>query len=99
MVIVTLDHKHRAKEMMAYEGGVLDLGCTFMKSRFEIIEKGSNLTTTRPSSIYEINADSANESSAKICELGNIAKAAVASLKKHSGSSALAVNSVAASEN
>lgn len=71
-----------------------------MKSRFEIIEKGSNLTTTRSSSIYEINdADSANESSAKICELGNIAKAAVASLKKHSGSSALAVNSVAASEN
>lgn len=67
MVIVTLDHKHRAKEMMAKEGGVLDLGYTFMMSRFETIEKGSNLTTAGSSFIYEINdADSANESSAKI---------------------------------
>lgn len=46
--------------MMAKEGGVLDLGYTFMMSRFETIEKGSNLTTAGSSFIYEINdADSA----------------------------------------
>lgn len=93
---MTLDQKHYVKEVMTIEGGVLTLGYTSFRTRFEIIKKGKNLTTVKSSYTYEINdADSANEAGTSVSGLGTILKAVVAYLQQNPSSSAApAVNPV-----
>ncbi|KAG9443546.1 hypothetical protein H6P81_014886 [Aristolochia fimbriata] len=67
--LVTLNGEDRVKEVDVNEGGFLDVGYTFYRTRFEIVEKGPNMATVKKSIIYEIQDEfAANESLASIDE-------------------------------
>lgn len=80
--------KKRIKEVQVIGGGKLDLGYVSFLTRFEIIEKGFNLTTVRSSFTYQIkDEDSANESLATARTWGIFVNAVVQHLKQKSTTS------------
>ncbi|XP_068669058.1 uncharacterized protein [Aristolochia californica] len=67
--VVTLNKEDRIKEVDVSEGGFLDVGYTFYRTRFEILDKGPNMATVRKSILYEIKDEfAANESMATVEE-------------------------------
>ncbi|XP_068640866.1 uncharacterized protein [Aristolochia californica] len=67
--LVTLNNEDRVKEVDVSEGGFLDVGYTFYRTRFEILEKGPNMATVKKSILYEIKDEfAANESLATVEE-------------------------------
>lgn len=64
------------KEVDVVEGGVLNFGFTFCRTKFEILSKGANQRTVKSSVMYEIedrNAD--NEKMVTADDLATIAQA------------------------
>ncbi|XP_068634620.1 norbelladine synthase-like [Aristolochia californica] len=60
---VTIDHENRVKETDTIEGGVLDVGYTFYRLRFEIVADGPNASRIKTIIMYEIKDEfAANES-------------------------------------